>query len=206
MLKINGPRGSKLPFFEQFFWVPDDHSALGYKKIVSFGFAFFLLHLAMVLLLETVDSYDFSIGGNTWFFYPPAFVRLSAFLILGFWSVPFIFLAQIAINPFDLAWIDHFLLASFTAIGAPVGVSIMARAFSISRDLVNLNGSRLFMLSLAAACVNALAIRSALLITGINPDLFPGLHVTIIGDTLGAWFVMYIIKIALTLASYKRHR
>lgn len=193
-------------FVKRFFWVPNDHRPLSYKQIVSFGFAFFLMHLAMVVSLTTIDSYDFSISGNTWFFYPPAFVRLAAFLVLGFWSVPFIFLAQIVINPFGLGWIDHFLLASFTAIGAPVGVSIMARAVSLSGDLANLNGSRLLMLSLAAAFFNALAIRSALLIAGANQDLAPSLFATIVGDTLGAWVVIYIIKIGLTWASYKRQR
>ena len=164
------------------------------------------MYLAMVVSLTTIDSYDFSISGNTWFFYPPAFVRLAAFLVLGFWSVPFIFLAQIVINPFALGWIDHFLLASFTAIGAPVGVSIMARAVSLSGDLANLNGSRLLMLSLAAAFFNALAIRSALLIAGANQDLAPSLFATIVGDTLGAWVVIYVVKIGLTWASYKRQR
>ncbi|NBS24557.1 MAG: hypothetical protein EBS78_11455 [Altererythrobacter sp.] len=164
------------------------------------------MHLAMVVSLTTIDGYDFAISGNTWFFYPPAFVRLAAFLVLGFWSVPFIFLAQIVINPFGLGWIDHFLLASFTAIGAPAGVSIMARAVSLSGDLANLNGSRLLMLSLAAAFFNALAIRSALLIAGANQDLAPSLFATIVGDTLGAWVVIYIIKIGLTWASYKRQR
>ena len=193
-------------FVKHFFWLPNNHIPLSYKQIVSFGFAFFLMHLAMVVSLTTIDSYDFSISGNTWFFYPPAFVRLAAFLVLGFWSVPFIFLAQIAINPFGLGWIDHFLLASFTAIGAPLGVSIMARAVSLSGDLANLNGSRLLMLSLAAAFFNALAIRSALLISGANQDLAPSLFATIVGDTLGAWVVIYIIKIGLTWASYKRQR
>ena len=62
------------------------------------------------------------------------------------------------------------------------------------------------MLSLAAAFFNALAIRSALLIAGANQDRAPSLFATIVGDTLGAWVVIYIIKIGLTWASYKRQR
>lgn len=152
----------------------------------------------MVFLLAQSEQYVFELQGNTWFFYPPAFVRLAAFLILGFWSVPFIFFAQLILNPFGFEWLKHAFLALTTAGGAPLGAALAARALGLTQNLSNLNGVRLLLISLFAALFNALAIRLTLSLKGVPEEVLPDMLSIMIGDTIGAWTIIYLIKITLT--------
>lgn len=152
----------------------------------------------MVFLLAQSEQYVFELQGNTWFFYPPAFVRLAAFLILGFWSVPFIFFAQLILNPFGFEWLQHAFLALTTAGGAPLGAALAARALGLTQNLSNLNGVRLLLISLFAGLFNALAIRLTLSLQGVAEEVLPDMLSIMIGDTIGAWTIIYLIKITLT--------
>lgn len=184
-------------------WQPEVSLVTHPTQTFGFGCVFAGLYILLAYVPTAVGVYENVISFNTWIFYPPAFVRLCAFLVLGFWSVPFIFVAQLMLGAagFDpAAGFTSPAVAFATAAGAPLAAAIAARAISLKTDLSDLNGSRLLVLSIACACGNALFLRASLMMSGRgDPSTLPDYFSIIAGDTIGTWAVIYVLKWALTV-------
>jgi hypothetical protein len=169
------------------------------------------LYVALYYLSDLIADNQ-ALGGIASLIYLPAFVRVLGFLLLGFWSVPALFIANlivIATGGYDLGpgMAAEVLLSLLTALGAPIGAAVICSKSNLAPNLANLNGSRLFLLSLGAATGNAIAIWFGHFLLDT-----PGLHLglpalVIIGDALGTWAVIYALKALLTFAGMTlRHR
>lgn len=55
-------------------------------------------------LTQSSGLYHSLIDFDPWLFYPPAFIRLAAFLVIGFWSIPALFLAGLCCIDFGLSF------------------------------------------------------------------------------------------------------
>lgn len=135
----------------------------------------------------------------------PAFIRLLSFLLIGFWSVPALFIANmivIGLGGYDLGpgTAAETLLALMSAIGPALGAAVTCAACRLEPNLANLNGKRLLLLSLGASAGNAIALGLGHYALGT-----PGLHlgvplIIMFGDALGTWAVIYLLKGLLTFA------
>ena len=179
-------------------WQPEVPLAKRPEQTFGFGCIFAGLYILLAYVPSAVGVYEHVISFNSWIFYPPAFVRLVAFLVLGFWSVPFIFVAQLMLGAagFDpAAGFASPAVAFASAVGAPLAAAIAARAISLKTDLSDLNGLRLLVLSIACACGNALFLRASLMMGGQgDPSTLPDYISIIAGDTIGTWAVIYVLK------------
>ncbi len=184
------------------FWRPQTQGITKPSQKVSYGLAFAVIYILLAYIPTASGFYENVISFNPWIFYPPAFVRLCAFLVLGFWSVPFIFMAQMFVYSYvtfdPAALLDDTFVAFATSIGAPLGAALAARAVSLKPNLSNLTGLNLLALSVAGACSNALFLRVGLLVAGKDGSSLPHYSSIIVGDTLGTWVVIYVLKVALT--------
>lgn len=184
-------------------WQPEVSLFARPTQTFGFGFLFAGLYMLLAYATSAVGVYENVISFNTWIFYPPAFVRLVAFLVLGFWSVPFIFVAQLTLGAAVLDPAAEFAspaVAFATAVGAPLAAAIAARAISLKTDLSDLSGLRLLVLSIACACGNALFVRASLMMSGQgDPSTMPDYLSIIAGDTIGTWAVIYVLKGTLTV-------
>lgn len=184
-------------------WQPEVSLFARPTQTFGFGCIFAGLYMLLAYAPIAVGVYENVISFNTWIFYPPAFVRLVAFLVLGFWSVPFIFVAQLMLGAagfYPAAGLASPAVAITSAVGAPLAAAIAARAISLKTDLSDLNGLRLLVLSIACACGNALFLRASLMMSGQgDPSTLPDYLSIIAGDTIGTWAVIYVLKWALTV-------
>ncbi|MFM7028738.1 MAG: hypothetical protein ACKOXK_08710 [Chakrabartia sp.] len=136
----------------------------------------------------------------------PAFVRLISFLVLGFWAMPLLFFAGylcILLGFYDIAPGNNVEIAATIAmaIGAPVGTWIVMKLRRVRPDLNALSPLDLLWLSLGCSLGNAVVQKMALLTMLPAP---PGRGIMIglfIGDTLGTWLAIMLVKAGLTFAS-----
>jgi hypothetical protein len=74
-----------------------------------------------------------------------------------------------------------------------------ARVTALKASLSNLTPSRLLILSLACAIGNAAFMKMGLSIVNYETSKMPDYLSIVIGDTIGTWVMIYLIKGALTL-------
>jgi len=146
-----------------------------------------------------VDYFASNYDLNRWLFYPPAFLRLLAFLLLGYAAIPALFLAQLWGVDFGLNQSEIIIVSAFLAVGGPLGVDLATKVTSLKSSLSNLTPSRLLVLSLACAIGNAIFMRIGLSIVDYEKSKTPDYLSIVIGDTAGTWVMIYLIKTALTL-------
>jgi hypothetical protein len=171
--------------------------------------------IVIIFTFRFVDHYNWYFVGpvvkyfdlNVWLFYPPAFLRLMAFLLLGYAAIPALFLAQLWSVDFGLNQSEIIIVSAFLAVGGPLAVDMASKATSLKSSLSNLTPSRLLVLSLACAVGNAIFMRIGLSIVDFEKSKTPDYLSIVIGDTAGTWVMMYIIKIGLTVwgRSLRRH-
>lgn len=142
-----------------------------------------------------VVNYNFS----NWLFYPPAFLRLFAFLIFGYAAIPILFLAQIWGVDFGLSQSKIVIVSAFMAVGGPLGVDLASKATSLKPSLSNLTPFRLLILSLACAVGNATFLKMGLSVVDFEKSKMPDYLSIVIGDTVGTWVMIYLIKAVLTV-------
>lgn len=165
-------------------------------------------HLNRVIILSTLHRYGFParpvrairfrIAGKHLVFLSPRLCSIGRILNFGVLVCALHFFAQLILNPFGFEWLKHAFLALTTAGGAPLGAALAARALGLTQNLSNLNGVRLLLISLFAGLFNALAIRLTLSLKGVPEEVLPDMLSIMIGDTIGAWTIIYLIKITLT--------
>lgn len=157
------------------------------------GLYIVLYHLSGAL----ADNHE--IGFAVSIFFLPAFVRVLGYLLFGFWSVPALFVAALACIDLGLAWSDQLLMAGCLAIGGPLGAHVAGRLSGLERSLDNLSPLRLLLVSLGCAAGNALFYTAALAVTGHPGSGMEQVGFILIGDTLGTWTIIYLLKGSLTI-------
>ena len=165
--------------------------------------AFTLLYVSLYHLSALVSGPQ-DTGGLASLFFLPAFVRLLGFLIIGFWIIPALF--------FDAAFLSltgaydlgpgnsaELVVAAFTAVGAPFGVFVVSWIEGLKPSLVNLTPLRLLGLSIGCAAGNAAAHYVSFLALGLEPPAANVFFTFFLGDLIGTWVIIYLIKIVLTV-------
>lgn len=171
--------------------------SLRYKAGMAVLFS--LLYAATYRLFQGVGIYHELISFNPWLFYPPAFLRLVAFLVIGYWSIPALFVAGFCCIDFGMNLTGIAVVSAFCAVGGPFAVAITARAISLKPSLSNLTSSRLLILSLMCAIGNALFMKLGLSLVNYETSKMPDYASIIVGDTIGTWVMIYLIKTGLTV-------
>jgi len=160
---------------------------------------FSLLYAGTYRLFQGMGIYHELISFNPWLFYPPAFLRLAAFLIIGYWSIPALFIAGFCCIDFGMNLTGIAIVSAFCAVGGPFAVDMTSRAISLKPSLSNLTPSRLLILSLACAVGNAVFMKLGLSLANYGKSHIPHYFSIIVGDTLGTWVMIYIMKTGLTV-------
>lgn len=159
---------------------------------------FSLLYAGTYRLFQGLGIYHELIAFNPWLFYPAAFLRLVAFLVIGYWSIPALFVAGFCCIDFGMGIAGVAVVSAFCAVGGPLAVDIASRAISLRPSLSNLTPQRLLVLSLACAVGNAVFLKIGLSFASHGMSRVPDYLSIIVGDTVGTWVMIYLIKFALT--------
>ena len=170
------------------------------SRIFNFNLAVFLAFLYAFLfwLTKELGLTSESVGLISYFFLP-AFVRIIAFLIFGPMAIPILFgggLICVVKGWYDLGngYAPELIVTLLTSIGAPIGAFIVAHLRGIRPDLQGMSPMDLLWLSGGCAAGNALLLALALQAVGAVPlsfGLFAGIF---IGDCVGAWLVLLVLR------------
>lgn len=132
----------------------------------------------------------------------PAFVRLVAFLVIGFWSIPLLFFAGYLCILFG--WYDvapgHGVEVSATlamAFGAPLGTWVAMQLRRVQPDLIALSPFDLLWLSIGCSLGNALLQSLALYLALATPPQLGVMAAIFWGDTLGTWLTILLVRAGL---------
>lgn len=183
-------------------------SSTGYNVWASIALA--LLYVALYHLADVMAGSQ-SVGGVASLFFLPAFVRLLGFLIVGLWIIPALFLAGLYLvftgaydlGPGNAAEIG---MTAFTAVGGPLGVYIASQIGRLDPSLSNLTPLRLLGLSFGCCAGNAIFHHWALLTAGIKSSPAVTDLAVFVGDMIGTWTIIYLIKTGLTIYSKAMRR
>lgn len=160
------------------------------------GFA--ALYVALYQLSELITENE-SFSGVATIFFLPAFVRLLAFLMIGFWSIPALFIAAMFCVDFGLDFTDRAILSAFLALGAPIGIATTSFLIGLEPSLESLTPRQLLWLSIGSALGSSGSYNLGLVVVGIENYHLSTQWVTFVGDITGTWAVIYLIKIVLTI-------
>ena len=128
----------------------------------------------------------------------PAFARLLGFLVIGYWSIPALFIAGLFCVDLGLGFSDRILISAFIATGAPLAIGTASRLLQLQPSLTNLTPIRLLWLSLASSFGNMIFYNTGLASVGLNFFQPKDLAATFIGDAAGTWAIISVIKLSLT--------
>jgi hypothetical protein len=141
------------------------------------------------------------LSGAVGLFYLPAFIRLLGLLVIGLWIIPALLLASlflVATGAYDLGpgHMAELFIIFCTSFGGPIAAFGVARMTGLASDLRNLTPLRLLVLSIACSLGNAIAYGIPLRL--IDGALFtPKVYFEIfVGDMIGSWLIIYLIKFA----------
>ncbi len=136
-------------------------------------------------------------GGVSSMLFLPAFVRLLAFLVIGYWSLPALFVAGLFCVELGFGIEGKIIVSAFIAIGAPMGISLASHVLALKPTLSNLTPLRLLWLAAASAFGNSLFYHWGLGVAGMDTHAPMQYAATFLGDTLGTWAMIYLIKMGL---------
>ena len=136
----------------------------------------------------------------------PAFVRLMAFLVIDFWSIPLLFVAGyvcILFGWYDIAPGRHVETFSTLAmaIGSTLGVWVAMQVRRVRADLFALSPMDLLWLSIGCSLGNALLQSLALYLALATPPHFGVMAAIFWGDTLGTWLTILLVRAGLLLTN-----
>lgn len=165
--------------------------------------AFTLLYVSLYHLSALVSGPQ-DTGGLASLFFLPAFVRLLGFLIIDFWIIPALFVAVAFLTltgAYDLGpgYAAELVVGAFIAVGGPFGVFVVSRIEGLKPSLVNLTPLRLLGLSIGCAAGNAAAHYLSFMAIGLEPPTANVFLTFFLGDLIGTWVIIYLIKIVLTV-------
>ena len=167
-------------------------------KTAALAAVFTALYVCLYRLSGIISGNE-AFGGFASLFFLPAFVRLLAFLIIGYWSIPALFVAALFCVDLGLGPDGRIVVSAFLAVGAPLGIAVAMQMVELDLSLSNLTPSRLLWLSMGSALGNAVAYQTGLSIVGFETHGLLERAVTFIGDTAGTWTIIYILKASLTI-------
>lgn len=133
------------------------------------------------------------------FLFLPAFARLLGVLVIGLWSVPALFIAGLFCVDLGLGWEGRTVVSAFIATGAPLGIRVASNLLRLEPTLSNLTPTRLLWLSLASSLGNMIFYNLSMTLVGVGDLNLTIDGTTFIGDGLGTWAVISVIKIGLTV-------
>lgn len=132
------------------------------------------------------------------FLFLPAFARLLGVLVIGLWSIPALFIAGLVCVDLGLGWGGKIVVSAFIATGAPLGIRIASALQRLEPTLSNLTPARLLSLSLAGALGNMIFYNLGMALVGVGDFNLAIDGTTFVGDALGTWAVISVIKLGLT--------
>ena len=170
------------------------------SPVFNVNFAVFLafLYAFLFLLTKELGLTSANVGLISYFFLP-AFVRIIAFLIFGPIAIPILFgggLICVVMGWYDLGsgYAPELIVTLLTSIGAPIGAFIVAHLRGIRPDLHGMSPWDLLWLSAGCAAGNALLLVLALQAVGAVPQSFGLFAGIFIGDCVGAWLVLLVLR------------
>jgi len=177
------------------------------RKVLLCG-AFAILYVALYYVSGLVSAPQ-GFDGVASFLFLPAFVRLLGFLLIGYWIIPALALGGAFLSltgAYDLGpgVGMELVVTSCTAVGGPFGVFVASRLGKLQPSLQNLTPVRLMALSIGCAGGNAIFHRFGLTVVGMPHYGFALDFVIFLGDFIGTWTIIYLIKTLLTLYGYTR--
>lgn len=161
--------------------------------IVMIALAYVSLYYLNAIVMGT-ETFN---GVAAWLFLP-AFIRLLGFLLLGLWSIPALFVAALICVNLSLGLTSHVIVSFFLAVGAPVTLWAVRNLVGVKPSLKNLTGSRILILSVAAALGSGGAYHLGLALVGADFSA-ASFFTAAFGNIAGTWAVIYMLKILLTL-------
>jgi hypothetical protein len=167
-------------------------------KTAASGVGFAALYVSLYQLSGLISGNE-AFGGVASAFFLPAFVRLLAFLIIGYWSIPALFVAALICVDLGLGLDARIIVAAFLATGAPLGIAFVMRAIDLDLSLSNLTPGRLLWLSIGSSMGNTIFYQIGITLAGVRTHGPLDDVVTFVGDTAGTWAIIYLLKLALTV-------
>lgn len=164
---------------------------------IQFAAFIVVLYVALYYLTGLLAAENLPVAVASLLFLP-AFARLLGFLVIGYWSIPALFIAGLFCVDLGLGFSDRVLVSAFIATGAPLAIGTMSRLLHLQPSLTNLTAIRLLWLSLASSFGNMIFYNTGLALVGLEFFQPQVLAATFIGDALGTWAIIYVIKLGLT--------
>ena len=135
----------------------------------------------------------------------PAFIRLLGFLMIGFWIIPTllvsdVYLAVMGKLNFAPGLQGDLIIAAMISVGGPLGVAAAANLTKLKSSLSNLTPLRLLVLSFGCSFGNALFHHLGMRFIGQSEAISSGTVGIFLGDMIGSWTIIYLLKGLLTLA------
>jgi len=164
---------------------------------VNFAAFIVILYVSLYYLTGRLVTDDTPVAIASLLFLP-AFARLLSVLVIGYWSIPALFIAGLFCVDLGLGLTDRIIVSAFLATGAPLAIAFASRLLLLQPTLTNLTPVRLLWLSLASSFGNMIFYNLGVALVGrgaFEPNV---LATTFIGDALGTWAIIYVIKLALT--------
>lgn len=166
---------------------------------VSFAAAMSVLYVILYHLSDLLAGNE-AVGGVASVIFLPAFVRLFGFLVIRWWIVPALFVAGLFCVDLGLNIQARVVVSTAIAFGGAVGIYVVARATRLSPMLSGLNAMQLLWLSLGCAVGNALFYNAALMIVRLNQNQGNFAFEIFLGDAIGTWVMILLVKWLLTLS------
>lgn len=163
----------------------------------QFAAFIFALYVSLYYLTGKLVSNEVPLAVAS-FLFLPAFARLLGVLVIGLWSIPALFIAGLVCVDLGLGWGGKIVVSAFIATGAPLGIKIASALQGLEPTLSNLTTNRLLGLSLASSLGNMIFYNLSMALVGVGNFNLAINSTTFIGDALGTWAVISIIKIGLT--------
>ena len=169
------------------------------QSVFKLQFAAFIvvLYVSLYYLTGKLVSNDLPVAVASLLFLP-AFARLLGVLVIGLWSIPALFIAGLVCVDLGLGWDGRIVVAAFIATGAPLGIKIASSLQRLEPTLTNLTPTRLLWLSLASSFGNMIFYNLSMALVGVGEFNLAITGTTFIGDALGTWTVISLIKLGLT--------
>ena len=169
------------------------------QSVFKLQFAAFIvvLYISLYYLTGKLVSNDLPVVAAS-FLFLPAFARLLGVLVIGLWSIPALFIAGLICVDLGLGWDGRIVVSAFIATGSSLGIKIASSLQRLEPTLSNLTPARLLWLSLASSLGNMIFYNLSMALVGVGNFNLAINGTTFIGDALGTWAVISLIKLGLT--------
>ena len=169
------------------------------QSVFKLQFAAFIvaLYVSLYYLTGKLVSNNLPVSVASLLFLP-AFARLLGVLVIGLWSIPALFIAGLVCVDLGLGWDGRIVVSAFIATGAPLAIKIASSVQRLEPTLSNLTPARLLWLSLASSLGNMVFYNLSMALVAVGDFNLAVIGTTFIGDALGTWTVISVIKLGLT--------